>query len=112
MRKGVAILLIAGVSGCGTKGTSISPSIPTASPVTPTSTGEVQLTWNATANATGYSVEESTNNVTYAQAQTVAAPTVTTTISGLTGGQVYYFRVQAYNTGGDSGYSNVASIVP
>jgi hypothetical protein len=71
----------------------------------------VNLSWSAppynTGNnllgdaATGYKVYRSTNGKGFDNG-TVLGNVLTTTISGLTAGQVYYFRVTATNAGGES----------
>ena len=66
--------------------------------------GEVTLSWNAVANATGYRVKSAlSSNGTYAATAEVAS--LVTTNSGLTNGVLYYYVVAATNavgTGADS----------
>ncbi|MDK2970949.1 MAG: hypothetical protein PWP23_704 [Candidatus Sumerlaeota bacterium] len=73
-------------------------------------TGGVTLSWNAPPYdtgdgllgdaATGYKVYRSTNGYGFDNGTAVAS--TSTTITGLTPGQVYYFRVAATNSGGES----------
>jgi len=78
---------------------------------TPTGTPRVQLTWTAVAGQqTGFYIEQSTDGITFTQIQTIPSPTTTTTVTGLTAGQKYYFRIRAYNSLGSSPYTTVVSI--
>jgi predicted phage tail protein len=72
--------------------------------VSAAATAAVQITWAASSGSpSGYYVEQSSNGVNFTQVQSVA--TTTATVSGLTLGSTYYFRVRAYNPAGDSGYT-------
>ena len=51
----------------------------------------------------------STDGKTYSKVKTLAANTTTYTDTGLTPNTTYYYKVKAYNDGGSSDYSNVAS---
>ena len=64
------------------------------------------LSWNASAGATSYGVEVSSdpNFTTFVYNQTGIAST-STNASGLTNNTVYYWRVNATNTGGTSAWS-------
>jgi len=81
------------------------PAPPTSAPAAPTniasvvlSASEVDLAWtNNATNGAGYSVEESTNGVTYTQVGTVGANLSTAYIVGLAPSTIYNFRVRAYN---------------
>ncbi|HNM45741.1 MAG TPA: fibronectin type III domain-containing protein, partial [Candidatus Sumerlaeota bacterium] len=77
--------------------------------------GGVTLSWAAPptggANggaATGYRVYQSTDGLGFGLP--VASATTSTTINGLTAGQVYYFRVTATNAGGESLPSEVLAV--
>jgi hypothetical protein len=70
--------------------------------------GEVQLNWTAsTNNPQGYFVEQSTDGVDFYQIQMVNSPSAT--VSSLSTGKTYYFRIRSYNEAGNSGYSAVVS---
>ena len=64
------------------------------------------LSWNASAGATSYGVEVSSdpNFTTFVYNQTGITST-STNVSGLTNNTVYYWRVNATNTGGTSAWS-------
>lgn len=88
------------------------PSTPTVLAVAqdPTSSSQLLLTWtdNAT-DETAYSVERSTDGVTYAEIATPAANAVSYTATGLSAATLYYFKVRANRSGTYSAYSNAAS---
>lgn len=75
-------------------------------------TGEIDLSWTASARATGYTIERapdvSGSAGTYAEIDTVGAVDSyrDTTVDG---GTTYWYRIKASNAAGDSGYSNEAS---
>lgn len=73
---------------------------------------QVDLAWTDQAtNEAGYTIERSTNGVTFAPLATVGANVAAYSDTGLTTGTRYYYRVQATNAGGASAYSNVSSAV-
>ncbi len=112
MRKLFCCFFLLIFAGCSSKS-----SPPATSTATPTSTavvvgpGKVQLNWVAsTGNPQGYLVEQSIGGGTFSQISSVTANTVT--ITGLTLGQTYYFRVRAYNQSGNSAYTANATATP
>jgi len=72
---------------------------------------QVALTWNASANATGYDVKRATaNGGPYTQ---IAQPGSTGyTDSGLTNGTTYYYVVSAFDAAGQSANSTQVSATP
>jgi len=80
--------------------------------ITNASSTQINLNWtdNST-NETGFKIERSTISSTsgFSQITTVAAGGTSYNNTGLNSGTTYYYRVRAYNTAGDSGYSNVVS---
>jgi C1A family cysteine protease len=77
------------------------------------SQSQINLTWDDnSSNETGFKIERSPNGATnWGQIGTVGADVTAYTNSGLPGETQFYYRVRAYNTYGDSEYSNVASAV-
>ncbi|MBK9317106.1 MAG: PQQ-dependent sugar dehydrogenase [Acidobacteria bacterium] len=71
----------------------------------------VELSWNDNStNETGFKIERSTNGVSFSQIATVGANVRTYANTGLKQNTRYYYRVRAYNSSGDSGYSNTATV--
>lgn len=79
----------------------------------PLSGTSIQLTWtdNSTPpnKATGFDIEESTDGVTFTQVATASAGTTSYTVGGLQVATTYTFRIRAFNTIGNSDYSNTAT---
>jgi hypothetical protein len=61
-------------------------------------------------NEVGFKIELSPNGTSsWIQIATVGANVTSYSNTGLNCGMTYYYRVRAYNEGGDSGYSNTAN---
>lgn len=72
--------------------------------------GQTFLSWNLVAGATSYSVNRSTDGVTFS---VVASPTTNYYLdSSVVVGTNYYYQVAATNSSGTSAYSSAQSIVP
>ncbi len=73
----------------------------------------VDLSWtNEAQNQGGFSIEDSTNGVSFSQVATVGAKVTETTVGGLSPATFYLFRVRAFNSyrgTSYSGYSNTAN---
>lgn len=75
----------------------------------------VSLTWPAVNNATGYGIEYTTKKVYFDSSTEVKTASVTDSttaiITGMSSGEEYFFRVKATNSEGDSGWSEIVSII-
>ncbi len=73
-------------------------------------TSSLMLAWvDTTSSASGYVVQRSTDGASFSQVASLGSTAISFTDSGLAAGTVYYYRVYAYNSAGNSGYSNMAS---
>jgi titin len=82
---------------------------PTGLTATGISTSEIDLSWTDSNNETGYRIERSLNETTWATLATVGADVTSYANTGLTGGTRYIYRVRAINPGGASAASPNAS---
>ena len=74
------------------------------------SSRQIVLTWTTSSkNEDGFSIERSSDNADFAQIGTVGAGVQSCSNSGLSRNTTYYYRIRAYNAGGNSDYSNTAS---
>lgn len=120
--KGTASTLqIGAVLSDGTKGARLSriavvvTYIPLTAPsslgATNVSGSQNDLSWtDNSSNEDGFKVESSLNNQfgPFSQIATTSANAVSYSNTGLTADQTYYYRVHAFNSGGNSSYSNTA----
>lgn len=71
------------------------------------STSSAELTWfDASDNEDGFSIEQRSGTGSFAQVATIGANTKSHIVSGLATGATYTFRVRAYNSLGNSEYTN------
>ena len=84
------------------------PAAPTNLTATAVSFSEIDLTWQDNSNnETGFGIERKTGSGgSYTLITTVGANIISYADIGLLSGTTYYYRVYAYNTSGNSSYSN------
>jgi hypothetical protein len=87
------------------------PGVPSNLQAVTASTTAINLSWTNAAGggATAVLVERSADNITFAQIASLAASAMVYVDSGLTVNTLYYYRVRAHNTQGESAYSNTAN---
>jgi len=74
------------------------------------SSAQINLSWQhsaGTLTVDGFKIERSSDAATFTQITAVALKSYSD--AGLTAGTTYWYRVRAYNSAGNSDYSNVAS---
>ncbi|HEY4493696.1 MAG TPA: fibronectin type III domain-containing protein [Candidatus Paceibacterota bacterium] len=87
------------------------PSNLTAQAVSGTSTASVLLTWiDNSSTEFGFEIERSTDGVNFVLVSTASANS-TSINDNVPSSGTYWYRVRAYNMGGKSGYTNIASVV-
>jgi predicted phage tail protein len=99
-------------SSATTAGVPIAPAAPTALVATVVSSGEITLSWTDNSdNETGFRLERCAGSTctNFSDGVTLAANGTNWTQQGLSGSTTYRFRVQAFNTAGNSSYSNVTA---
>ena len=85
------------------------PAAPTSLTASTTATSTISLAWvDNSSTENGFTVERGTDGIKFSKVGTVGIDVTTFNDNGLTSG-TYYYRVRAYNNGGFSGYSNIAS---
>lgn len=107
--KFLAILLIVSlISGC--QPPLKPPAAPSNLQAEALSKTEIRLTWKDNSNnEDGFKIERKTTDGTYTLIGSVGANVTTYTDMNLNPATTYYYRVYAYNSAGNSGYSNEAS---
>ena len=93
------------VAGSGTP-----PSAPTGLTATPISSTRIDLSWSNVSSEAGYRIERSLNSSSgWQEIGSTQTDLTSFQDSGLAAGTTYFYRVLAFNAGGPSGYSNIAS---
>ena len=73
------------------------------------SSEQIDLTWQDNSdNEDGFKIERSLDGVSFEEIATIVANTATYSDTGLNSGTTYYYRICAYNTAGNSEYSDTA----
>jgi hypothetical protein len=73
------------------------------------SSSQINLSWtDHSNNETGFKVYRARHGQSFKQIATVGANVTTYADTGLRHSTTYRYRVQAYNSGGNSDYSNIA----
>jgi carboxypeptidase T len=108
----------AGDSDYSNEASAATPAIPIPNPpstltATAISASQINLTWADSDIETGFKIERCTGASCsdFAQIATVGANVTSYSNTGLTASTSYSYRVRAYNTAGDSNYSNIATAV-
>jgi len=87
----------------------VSPTAPSSLQATATSSSAISLSWTYTStNEDGFKIERSTDGSNFAHIASVGAGVTTYSDAGLASSTTYYYRVRAFNTCGESGYSSIA----
>ncbi len=100
------------LSGCLITGST--PAAPTSLTASTASSSQINLTWvDSDSTEDGFKIERCTGEgcTDYAQIETVAGNVTSYANTGLVASTSYSYRVRAFNSAGDSDYSNVASAV-
>ena len=74
------------------------------------SSSQIALTWlDNSSNETGFRLERSANSINWSEFAVVGSNVTSFTDTGLTGSTTYQYRARAYNSGGNSSYSNIGT---
>jgi peptidyl-Asp metalloendopeptidase len=86
------------------------PAAPSALSAVAASASVIDLRWtDNSGNESGFVVERSSNGVDFSQIASLGAGTTSHSSNGLAAATIYYYRVRAYNSAGNSAFSNTAS---
>ena len=87
------------------------PAAPTALTATAASGPQVNLAWaDASSDEAGFKIERSTNDGAFTEVATVGPNVTTYADTTVVSGSTYSYRVRAFNTAGNSMYSNVEKV--
>ena len=74
------------------------------------SSSQINLSWDdASADETGFDIERSLDGVTFTRIASTGANTTNFSDTGLTASTTYHYQVLAFNSNGNSGYTNSSS---
>lgn len=86
------------------------PQTPTNLTAYPLSSAQINLAWQDNSNnENGFKIERGITDTAFTQIGTVSANTLSYTDSRLSPSTTYYYQIRAYNSAGESSYSNVIS---
>jgi hypothetical protein len=111
----VAVYAVVMSSGCSSSSDEApppgAPAAPTALSASALSSSSIRVSWTDNSNdETGFKIERSLSSSSgFTQVGTVGANVMTYDDAGCDASTTYYYRARAYNSAGDSAYSNVAS---
>lgn len=89
----------------------VKPAAPSALNAIGSSTTQVDLAWTDNANdESGFHLERSIDGVSFNQIANLPANSTNYRDSGLTENVLYYYRARAWNSGGNSSYTNIATV--
>jgi subtilase family serine protease len=87
------------------------PVAPTSLLATAISRSQINLSWlESSTNVTGFYIQRSTNGANWTQIATVSGTTLSYSDKTVSRRKTYYYRVDAYNSGGTSAWSNVVTV--
>ncbi len=85
------------------------PSAPTNLVATAVGSDRIDLDWDPADDPDGYEIQRSLDGIAWTSLGRRAGPATEATVLGLDPETTYFFRVRAFNSGGDGPFSNVAS---
>jgi hypothetical protein len=106
---------IAALRGAGDNSTATvaptSPTAPSSLTASATAYNSVTVRWADNSNdETGFRLERSRNGVDFTEIATLGAGTTSFVDNGVAASSSYYYKVRAYNSNGNSSYSNTGSV--
>ncbi len=97
--------------GGGGGGGVVAPNAPSSLSASAGSSSSASVRWSDnSSDETGFKLERSGNGVDFSEIATLGAGTTSFNDGGLSARTTYYYRVRAYNSAGNSGYSNTGSV--
>ncbi len=87
------------------------PTTPTGLTSSSITTSSVTVSWNSSADATSYNLQRDTNTSFTGPTTTTGIVTTSSSVTGLSSGTNYYFRVSAVNSVGTSTYSSYITVL-